>query len=128
MVASGQAPAKRAVVVDDDAAMLRLLTLWLAGAGYDVESFDAFEPAHERATAAPPDLLITDVRLGAFNGLQLVVLARLAHPDLCAIVLTGFDDPVLRKDAEVAGAIFLPKPIRSEELLAVIEGAGPAKN
>ena len=67
-------------------------------------------------------MLISDVRLGAFNGLQLVVFAKLQHPDMIAIVLTGFDDPVLRTEAAHAGALYLVKPIESQRLLDLVDG------
>ncbi len=36
-----------------------------------------------------PDLLITDVRLGVYNGLQLLMRGRMVNPQLQAIVITG---------------------------------------
>lgn len=37
------------------------------------------------------------------------------------IVLTGFEDPTLREEAERSGAVFLIKPLRRDELLATME-------
>ena len=112
---------RRALIVDDDQALLRLMKTWLTGIGFEVETFDRFEPAKIRLMGSAPDVLITDVRLGAFNGLQLVVLAKLANPELVAVVLTGFDDRVLRKEAADAGAVYLSKPVRAEQLIDVIQ-------
>jgi DNA-binding NtrC family response regulator len=112
---------RRAVLVDDDPALLRLMTTWLSKIGFTVEAFTQFEPAKRQILKAAPDLLVTDVRLGAYNGLQLVVLAKLTHPDSIAIVLTGFDDPVIRRTATDAGSIFLAKPVRAEQLIDVVE-------
>src|SRR5688572_31392327 len=99
-----------AVIVDDDASVLRLLRDLLTGAGFDVEAFTDFPTAKERLAAGGVDVLVTDVRLGAFNGLQLVVRAKTTSPDVVAIVLTGFDDHVLHQDAVGVGAHFLLKP------------------
>ena len=112
---------RRALIVDDDQALLRLMKTWLTGIGFEVETFDRFEPAKIRLMGSAPHVLITDVRLGAFNGLQLVVLAKLANPELVAVVLTGFDDRVLRKEAADAGAVYLSKPVRAEQLIDVIQ-------
>jgi two-component system response regulator YesN len=60
---------------------------------------------------------LTDVRLGAFNGLQLAVVARDLHPDIRIIIYSGFDDPVLRAEAERLDATYLVKPIPFSELL-----------
>jgi AmiR/NasT family two-component response regulator len=51
----------------------------------------------------------------------LVVFAKLQHPEMIAIVLTGYDDPVLRTEAAHAGASYLVKPIDSERLLELID-------
>ena len=51
--------------------------------------------------AATPDLLIVDIRLGEFNGLQLIMLSRTQIP---AIVISGFADPLLQHEARQAGA------------------------
>jgi len=47
------------------------------------------------------------VRLGPYNGLQLIALAR---PSMIKIALSAFPDPVIRRDAEQAGARFVLKP------------------
>jgi FixJ family two-component response regulator len=112
--------APRAMIVDDDTAMLRLVKNWMVGMGFAVDAFDQFAPAKRHLTRSTPNVLITDVRLGAFNGLQLVVFAKLAHPEIVAIVLTGFEDPVLRRDAAEAGAVYLAKPVRAQQLIEVI--------
>jgi DNA-binding NtrC family response regulator len=110
-----------AVVVDDDASVLRLLKDLLASAGFEVEAFNDFQAAKERLKSGGVDVLVTDVRLGAFNGLQLVVRAKTTSPDVIAIVLTGFDDSVLHQDAVGVGAHFLLKPIRVEQLLQLLD-------
>jgi DNA-binding response OmpR family regulator len=112
---------RRAILVDDDPSLLRLMKSWLSEIGYETDEFAEFEPAKQRLMSSTPHVLITDVRLGAFNGLQLVVLAKLAHPEIVAIVLTGFDDPVLRKAATDAGAVFLAKPLSGAQLVDVVQ-------
>ena len=110
-----------AIIVDDDASVLRLLRDLLTTAGFDVEAYTDFPAAKERLATGGVDVLVTDVRLGAFNGLQLVVRAKTTSPDVVAIVLTGFDDHVLHQDAVGVGAHFLLKPIRVEPLLQLLD-------
>jgi DNA-binding NtrC family response regulator len=110
-----------AVVVDDDASILRLLKDLLSGAGFEVEAYNDFQEAKERLRTGGVAVLVTDVRLGAFNGLQLVVRAKATSPEIVAVVLTGFDDHVLHQDAVGVGAHFLLKPIRVEQLLQLID-------
>ncbi|MBA3642022.1 MAG: DUF4055 domain-containing protein [Acidobacteria bacterium] len=65
-----------------------------------------------------PDLLIADVRLGAFNGLQLIATGTARIP---TIVVSGFDDAVLQADAKAFGAEYLVKPVSAAALLELIE-------
>lgn len=65
-----------------------------------------------------PQLLITVVRLGQFNGLHLVVLGRASDPRLAAIVIDDRKDSVLEREAKHAGATaYLAKPVTASELL-----------
>lgn len=115
-----QRSARRVVIVDDDPSLLLLMERWLNQAGHTVEVFTEFKAARARLSTEPPDVLITDVRLGAYNGLHLVVMAKQTRPDMRAIVLTGFEDHVLQHDAIGAGAEFLLKPISLERLLEAV--------
>jgi DNA-binding response OmpR family regulator len=110
------------LIVDDDRAILGLLEQWLTAAGYSVVACDRFETAKQHLADAAPDVLLTDVRLGAFNGLQLVILAREMGPHR-AIVMSAFDDPMLRKDANLCGAGYLSKPFTRDQVLAAMDEA-----
>ena len=68
------------VLLVDDHALLRLVSQWLTGGGFSVIACDSFEDARRELALHPPDVLLTDLRLGAFNGLQLVILARMGGP------------------------------------------------
>ena len=75
-----------------------------------------FDEAKQHIATVRPDIVITDVRLGAFNGLQLAILARDVRPDAQVIVISGFDDPVLKEDARRIGATYLVKPVGGRAL------------
>lgn len=116
---------KRVFVVDDDRQVLRFLTEMLQEAGYDTVACERYQDAKGLLAASRPDLLLTDIRLGAYNGLQLGIYARDHHPGLPVIVLTGYEDPTLRDEAERSGAQFLVKPVTRLALLeAVAKGVG----
>jgi FixJ family two-component response regulator len=109
------------LVVDDDAQVLRYLNDVLQDAGYDTVTCNRFEDAKAVLATMRPALLLTDVRLGAYNGLQLGFFARSHHPDLPIVVLTGFEDPTLREEAARSGAAFLVKPVTRAALLETIQ-------
>ena len=109
---------RKILLVDDDGATRWGLAALLEEAGYEVVAVSTLHAAKHALVAEDPDLLITDVRLGAYNGLHLVVARPTPIP---AIVITGFPDRVLEADARRMGAEFLVKPIAPAELLRLIE-------
>jgi DNA-binding NtrC family response regulator len=111
----------RLLIVDDDASLLDAMQRALRDSLGSVVACDSFEKARQMLKDQLFDALITDVRLGAFNGLQLAVMARDMYPDMRLIVFSGFDDPVLRADAEQIGAAYLVKPVGSSDLLKLLE-------
>ncbi|HEY7290959.1 MAG TPA: response regulator [Vicinamibacterales bacterium] len=110
--------AKKVLVVeDDDAARAGLIRL-IAGRGHQVYAAATFEDGKRLLKIHHPDVLITDIRLGAFNGLQLL-LSDNEHTQ--AIVATAFSDHVLEAEAKKLGAHFLLKPIVPAMLLDLID-------
>jgi DNA-binding response OmpR family regulator len=110
---------KHALVVDDDAAFAGLVAAWLEAAGYAVETAVDFATA-KRRVSGPKDVLIVDVRLEEYNGLQLAIQARSIDATIRIIVMSGWDDPVLRAQATAIGADFLLKPFDAEQLLRAV--------
>ena len=92
----------------------------LEGAGHDVISADSAPQAFDILASSSPDLLISDVRLGAFNGLHLVIRHRSSHSTMRAIILDSKHDPVLADDARHHGATYLAGPIGEAQLLAAV--------
>jgi DNA-binding response OmpR family regulator len=116
---------RRTLIVDDDIALLEGLESAFAAAGENATACSSFEVARQLLRAGEYDVLVTDVRLGAFNGLQLALLARDLYPKITLIVFSGFDDPVLRAEAERAGAAYVVKPIASATLLELAKQRRP---
>jgi DNA-binding NtrC family response regulator len=104
------------LVVEDDDDALTIMESILELAGYHVSTARSFEAA-QPALLAGPDLLITDIRLGAYNGLQLIMRGRAVNPRLRAIVVTAYDDEMLRREAEALGAVHMEKPLDLGRLL-----------
>ena len=111
----------RVLVVLTDPAELAELTQALTAAGHAVFSASTFSGARKRLTTTSLDLLITDIRLLEFNGLQLIISTprdRLRG----AIVLDAEPDPVLADDATRLGALYLTKPVPPSELCRRVSG------
>lgn len=114
---------KQVLIVDDDPAFLDLVRKWVSAAGYTAIACRRFETAKEHLIGGAPDVLLTDIRLGVFNGLQLVLLAKERGPQTVALVMSGFDHAALRKEALQCGATYLPKPLTREQLLGALRAA-----
>jgi DNA-binding response OmpR family regulator len=109
--------AKILIVEDDNSNRTGLIQL-LNQAGYDTIGAATFEKGRQLLQTENPDLLITDLRLEAFNGLQLIITRLKPIP---TIVITGFADRVLETEAKHLGAAYLVKPFLPTALLDLIE-------
>ena len=111
------------LVVDSERQTLFRTRRVLYTAGYRVATSDTFEKAWRLLTSPQPDLLIVDIRLGAFNGLHLVLRRRWDDPTQRSVVTSPTSDPVLQREARALGAPYLVKPIGRNELLRVVSRA-----
>ncbi len=110
-------------IVDDDAAIRRLVRLFLKRAGYDTLECTTGQEAREMLTTQPWDLVILDRKLPDMDG---VVLARelRSNPQFRAryiIMLTGEaeqEDKV--QGLELGADDYITKPFQYPELLARI--------
>jgi DNA-binding NtrC family response regulator len=115
-------PGRNILIVEDDQSTLAGWVELLRGAGYGVRGVSSYEEGRQEL-AMMPDLLITDVRLGVYNGLQLLMRGRMANPRLQAIVITGYADQIVRREAVYLHAEHLEKPVDADRLLQVVDHA-----
>jgi DNA-binding NtrC family response regulator len=109
------------LIVEDDRPVQEVLQRWLAESGRNAVACGTFEEAKAYLAFHTPDVLITDVRLQNYNGLQLVLFLMDKQPAVPCLVLTGYDDPVLRREAEHLHARYLLKPLERDDFLAAID-------
>jgi len=107
------------LIVEDDQSTLTGWVELLRAAGYFVRGVSSYEEGRQEL-AMMPDLLITDVRLGVYNGLQLLMRGRMVTPRLQAIVITGYADQIVRREAVYLQAEHLEKPVDADRLLQVV--------
>jgi DNA-binding NtrC family response regulator len=106
------------LVVDDEPMVVDALREVLADAGYVTLGATSFEDGRRLLLAPPvPDVVVADVRLGRYNGLQLAVLRPQAT---AAIVISGHWDEVLEAEARQHGAVYFQKPLASPALLETV--------
>ena len=92
----------------------------LTACRFHVTSAETFQKAKLDLTARPPALLVTELRLGEFNGLQLVLQGKSMRPAMAAVVISTVPDPVLEADAEAMGATFVLRPFSDNVLAAAV--------
>jgi DNA-binding response OmpR family regulator len=92
----------------------------LSYAGFTVTLADSFMGGKRLLDTLRPLVLVTEVRLGAYNGIHLAMRCRTIQPRVTVIVTSRFHDPVLEHEIEAIGATFVPKPCGAEDLLAAI--------
>jgi DNA-binding response OmpR family regulator len=110
------------LVVSADPHVLSDRVNFLRRAGFSARASSSFPDARRALEEGPaPEILVTDVRLGPYNGLHLVAVARVEFPRAFAIVIGGADH-VLEVEATGLGARYLSGPVSSQALLATIGG------
>ncbi|MBU4520209.1 MAG: response regulator, partial [Gammaproteobacteria bacterium] len=114
----------RLLVVDDDADMLRLLSMRLGAAGYQVTAVGSAEAALSQLDIERPQLVLSDVRLPGRDGLALFDEIRARHPSLPVILLTAHGTIPDAVEATARGVYgYLTKPYEARELLEKIAQA-----
>ena len=89
-------------------------------AGFHVLVAESFHAARELLDHHSPNMLVTELRLGEYNGLHLLMRGKAQREDLAAVVTSSWVDPVLQAETERMRGTFLPKPTTREEALAAI--------
>ncbi|HVR54386.1 MAG TPA: sigma 54-interacting transcriptional regulator [Pseudorhodoferax sp.] len=112
------------LVVDDDADMLRLLSMRLTAAGYRVTAVGSAEAALNQLDIEQPQLVLSDVQLPGRDGLALFDLVRARHPALPVILLTAHGTIPDAVEATARGVFtYLTKPFDGKALLDKIAQA-----
>jgi DNA-binding response OmpR family regulator len=113
---------RTALVVDSDFGSVRTMAHTLREGGLDVFEATSFQEGKFLWSTQSPDVLVVDIRLGQFNGLQLLMRARSDRPDIQAIITSSFPDPVLEAETRRFGGVFMIKPVDPRHVLDTVQG------
>lgn len=114
----------RLLVVDDDADLLKLLSMRLDAAGYEVTAVASAEAALTHLAVQRPALVLSDVQLPGMDGLALFDAIRERHPALPVILLTAHGTIPDAVAATARGVYtYLTKPFDGRALLDTIAQA-----
>jgi DNA-binding response OmpR family regulator len=104
------------VIVAQNPALATALLSWLGSAGYELAIVTTFAAA-KALLDTKPSLLISELKLGEYNGLHLALKARAVG---IPAIIVGPQDPVLQKDADELGATYLSSVLRRSQVLELV--------
>ena len=119
------------LVVDDEPTVRMLVTEILDDLGFTaIEAADSATGLKLLQSGLTIDLLVTDVGLpGGMNGRQMADAARVTHPDLNVLFITGYAENAVLGNGHLApGMAVLTKPFPIETMAARIRAMVEAKN
>ena len=111
------------LLIDDEEAILDIMTMTLADEGYDLHTAGSAEEGLKILKESPNfSLIISDQLMPGMTGVQFFAKARNICPDAMRVLLTGYTDTDAIIDAINSGGIhlYLTKPWRKNELLHTI--------
>jgi len=114
-------PSARILIVDDDPYFLRVLNRILTGENFQVKTAEGAVEAAQILQENCFDLVISDLRLPDGDGLSILQEIRKSGSEIPVVILTAYGEVDSYLEAMNAGATeYLNKPVKSEELLAVV--------
>ena len=114
------------LVVEDEAAVRRLLRRMLTSAGYELHLAGSGDEALALCAELPRpvDLLLTDVVMQGMGGVPLAAQLVERWPRLKVIFMSGYtDDAIVHEGVLEPGVDFLPKPFTKDQVLGRIRRA-----
>lgn len=112
------------LVVDDEPTIRTAIANYLVTFNFEVLVAVDGEEAKEILANSPVDLVITDVNMPRFSGIELLSYVKQHNPQAEVIVITGYGTIEMSVEAMKRGAfIFLQKPIKLPDLKDQVEKA-----
>jgi len=114
----------RILIADDHDALRRGLARALVEAGHDVDEAPNGNAAIERLHEAQFDVVLSDLKMGGSDGLDVLRTAKALHPACAVILMTAFGSVGTAVEAMKIGAFdYVQKPFEIEEMELKIEKA-----
>lgn len=110
------------VLVEDDPAFRTALSRLLQAGGYSSVSFGSAEEFLDGPSPANPLCLVLDIDLGGMSGLELQGTLKSRGSKVPVILMTAFDDPRFRAQANANGCLaYLTKASDADVLLGLLQ-------
>ena len=116
------------LIVDDSRPVRQFLRRLLAAVTTDVQECEDGAGALDCYRAFLPDFVLMDLEMKQMNGLQATSQLMACYPEAKVIIVTNFDDPLLRTEAQQAGATAFVVKEQMTELTRILQGLSSSQN
>jgi FixJ family two-component response regulator len=114
------------LVVEDDDSMREAIETLLGAAGFSTMPYGSAEALLAEKAIGLPLCIISDLKLPAMSGLDLLIELRRRGRQEPVILITAYDTMSTRREAQRRGAAaYLTKPFPGAELLTAIHNVSP---
>ncbi len=112
------------LVVDDERSMVGFLDVLLTGEGYNIATARNGKQALKLIEKKDYDLVLTDMRLGDIDGIEVLKAAKKKNTETIVIMISAYSSTENAVEAMNMGAYdFVPKPFDNDELRQTIKRA-----
>jgi CheY-like chemotaxis protein len=115
----------RVLLIDDDAQLLRQMSVAFIGAGFIVQTAADGQAALARFLRAPTDLVVTDIIMPNREGIETIVALKKANPLVKIVAISGGfrvgPADFLELARHVGADAVLAKPFRLSDLISLAE-------
>jgi two-component system, NtrC family, response regulator AtoC len=112
----------RLLIVDDEQSIRRLCVTVGQGLGFQCTDAETAEKALELLETAPPDMILTDLKLPCLSGVDLLGKAKQQLPNAEIAIMTGHGSIESAVEAMRQGAYdYIEKPFRVEKLRQLLQ-------
>ncbi|MFN2602308.1 MAG: sigma-54-dependent transcriptional regulator [Gemmatimonadaceae bacterium] len=112
------------LIVDDESAIVDTLRILLKNEGLAAHVAFGGKQGLDQIAALRPNVIISDIRMPAVGGMDLLTAARAQDPDVPVILMTAQASLQSAIQAVNEGAFhYIQKPFRNDELVAIVKRA-----
>ncbi len=112
------------LIVDDEKSLRDFLVIMLEEEGYQVVTSPSAEKAIKLIRENIFDLILTDIRMGGSNGINVLDAARKVLPDTPVVMMTAYASAETAVTAMKKGAYdYISKPFKIEDIQLIVKNA-----
>ena len=116
------------LIVDDESAIVDTLRILLKNEGFAAHVAFGGKQGIDQIAAVRPDIIISDIRMPGFGGLDILSAARAQDPDMPVILMTAQASLQSAISAVNDGAFhYVQKPFQNDALVAIIRRAAETR-